>query len=604
MSSRSIGLLLGCLLGFVILGVLFFAKGYQRNPSAGSIQSDATLPPISIVSAETNPVVGPPKVKLAVLVVFDQMRGDYIDRWKDLYSTGGFRRMQTEGVHFNQCYYPYGVTSTGPGHASILSGCSANKHGITNNDWFDQATATKAYCAGSERYEIIPAKPILTPSTSKSTTAKLAGSPHHFLSPTVGDVLKLATNGKSKVFGLSLKDRSALLPVGRKPDGAYWFDGRFVTSTYYRDSVHPWVADFNRSKVMDQWFEKTWTKFRPDLDYQQRSGPDEMPGEGKAHGRGITFPHIMTGGKKELGKEYYEAVGSSPYGNELLLAFTKACVVAERLGTHDTPDLLTVSFSSNDLVGHEFGPDSQEVLDITLRSDAILAELLSFLDEQVGKGNYAVALTADHGICPLPEVSEGIGRDAKRVGSISLLLGAERHLQSIFGKLDGGFEDEKASKKTTWIETIQAPWLYLNERLCAAKGVKKEDVAKEYVAWLRQQPDIFNAYSAEELLKPEGLDEAGKMMAKSYYPGRSGDIGVVLKPYYLVMDKVIPSGTSHGTPHDYDRYVPLMVYGPGTKSGYSEEHVTPQHAATVLSYYLGLSNPKDCEYVLPKTLLK
>lgn len=594
MSSRSVGILVGLILGIAVLGTLYYTVRPAPAPVADG-SDDHDLPTAATAG---NLVVGPPKVKLAVLIVFDQMRGDYVDRWMSLYGAGGFRRLATDGAHFTQCYYPYGLTSTGPGHASMLSGCSADRHGITNNEWFDRATSETQYCAGTDRYDLVPAP------AKPSTPKKNAGAPVRMLSPTVGDVLKRATGGRAKVFGLSLKDRSAILPVGRKPDGAYWFDGKFVSSTYYRDSLPPWVADFNRGKMAEQWFETPWTKFRADLDYVRYSGPDEITGEARLPGRGTTFPHSLTGGQKELGKEYFESMYASPYGNDLLLAFAKACIVAEKLGEDDVPDLLTVSFSSNDVVGHAYGPDSQEVLDCTLRSDAQLADLLSFLDEKVGKGRYSVTVTADHGICPLPELSAAIGRDAKRVAAVSLLLGAERHLQSRFGKLDGDFETTEASKRTTWIETISAPWLYVNERLCAAKNVRKELVIAEYVAWLRQQPDVMNAYSAEELAKPDGLDEAGKLMAKSFAPGRSGDLAVVLKPYDLIDVKVASAGTNHGSPHDYDRSVPLLVSGPGLKAGPSEEAVTPLHSAAILSYFLGIATPTDCEYAIPKTLLK
>lgn len=605
MPSRSLCFFLGMLIGCVVIGAVFLTQPISPTPLQELPIGEREAPAIPQAVADgTNPVVGPAKVKLAVLVVFDQMRGDYIQRWSEYLGPNGFRRMQAEGTHFTNCYYPYGITSTGPGHASMLSGCSPDRHGITNNEWYDRVSGQMAYCAGTERYDIVPVPaPPTTPSTKSSTTVKKVGCPDRFLSPTVADVLKLATNGKSKVFGLSLKDRSAILPVGHKPDGAYWFNGQFVTSTYYRDSVHPWVSEFNRSKTRDLWYDKPWTRFRPDLDYVKLSGPDQGVGEAKSNGRGITFPHIMTGGKKELGKEYYESLANSPYGNDLLLAFAKACIVAEGLGTRDVPDLLTVSFSSNDLIGHTYGPDSQEVLDVTLRSDALMADFMTFLDDRVGKGQYAIVLTSDHGICPLPEYSAAHGREARRVPAVSLLLNAERHLQSKFGKLDGGFEDGGKPKRTTWIESISAPWLYVNERLCAAKGVKKEVVAAEYVTWLRQNPDVFNAYTAEELQKPESLDVAGKMMAKSYYAGRSGDLCVVLKSYFLI-DKITSNGTSHGTPHDYDRHVPLAVFGPGAKHGLVNEAITPQHAATVLSHFLGIAMPKDCEYSLPETLSK
>src|SRR5262245_9381258 len=268
----------------------------------------------------------PAKPKLAVVIVFDQMRGDYLVKWKDLFGSDGFRRLQTEGAWFTNCHYPYAMTATGPGHASILSGCSPDRHGIVANVWHDRKQAGPVYCASSARYERIPPKPAATASDDDEKKdiewqkmPKGVGAPAQMLAPTLGDAIKQATGGKSKVFGLSLKDRSALLPAGAKPDGCYWFDnGLFVTSTYYRDRLHPWVAAFNAEKSFDQWFEKSWGRLRPNLDYTRYSGADDVVGEGRGYNQGRIFPHPM-GLKPKLGDEYYNALANSPFGNQMLL---------------------------------------------------------------------------------------------------------------------------------------------------------------------------------------------------------------------------------------------------------------------------------------------
>ena len=264
------------------------------------------------------------------------------------------------------------------------------------------------------------------PAAPTTTTTKSAqGSPERLLAPTFGEALKNATGGKARVFGLSFKDRSALLPVGPKADGAYWLDhadGMIVTSSFFRDAVHPWVAEFNKLHVADRWYGKTWEHSRSDVDYVKLAGPDLVVGEGKGVRQGVVFPHPMDGGLKRPGKAYYDALYNSPFGNEFLLELVKAGVVAEQLGHHDVPDLLTVSFSSNDSVGHTWGPDSQEVLDTTLRSDRMLANFLHFLDDKVGAGKYLVCVTADHGVCPLPEVSVKEGRDAGRIPAKKLIV--------------------------------------------------------------------------------------------------------------------------------------------------------------------------------------
>jgi predicted AlkP superfamily pyrophosphatase or phosphodiesterase len=588
----------------------------------GLIASTATRPAQAAAPAEK------PRVKLAVLVVFDQMRGDFLDKWKPLFGAGGFARLQADGAWFTDCHYPYATTTTGPGHASMLTGTCPDRHGIVNNNWYDRAAAEDAYCAGSSRYQPVPEIPKAAEEEAKddkreekadgkkkAPRPKAVGNPDRLLGETVADVLKRLHGERAKVFGLSLKDRSAVLPTGKRPDGAYWFDGRFGTSTYYADRVHPWVEALNRSKAADRWLGKEWTKFRPDLDYAKYSGPDDAPGEGKGieakdgktvlWRQGKTFPHPT--GKDRLNKSYYDAVATSPFGNDLLLELTKACVTAEELGTRDAPDLLVVSFSSNDLIGHAWGPDSQEVLDVTLRSDALMAELLGFLDAKVGKGNYVLAVTADHGICPLPEASAARGLDAKRIDSKALLLGAEEHLHAAFGP-----EDQPAPKadakgdppkgKAAWVEATSLPWLYLNPRFVKASGKSAAEVARSLADYLAKQDGVARTFTREQLEAGFAESDAiGRRVARSYHPDRGGDVYVLLRPYHL-FGKALDTGTSHGAPYDYDTHVPLLVYGPGIPGGPRREAVTPQATAAIFARFLGVPAPKDAEFPVPATL--
>ncbi len=567
-----------------------------------------------------------PKVKLAVLVVFDQMRGDYVEKWRPLFGPDGFRRLQDDGAWFADCHYPYGGTTTGPGHASILAGCSPETHGVINNDWYDRSAAALVYCAGSTRYELVPQKPLdeepalpKTPDTKPRPLA-VVGNPDRFLGPTLADVLKESTGGKGKVFGLSLKDRSAIFPAGRKPDGAYWFNGRFVTSTYYRDDLPGWVSRFNAAGLAQSFHGKAWERLRPDLDYDKLAGPDDGPGEGAglsekpgSPGRlGKTFPHPMTGGKPAVSAAYYQDMVTSPYGNDLLLAFAKECVVAERLGQRDAPDLLSVSFSSNDLVGHAWGPDSHEVLDITLRSDLIVADLLKFLDAKVGPGNYSLVVTADHGVCPIPQASKAKGQAAERVSPAKLLVGADAHLQAAYGTPDAA-KGESVPAATpgdpkpappVWIEKVAAPSLYLNRRLIKAQNLAPADVAEKLAAWLRTQPGVDRAYTHAQLAAPDGPpgDALFAPMRRSFHPERSGDVVVVPKP--LTLFDAYRVGTSHGSPHPYDTHAVFLVYGPGVAGGRRDEKVTPLHAAAITADFLGVNPPRNNRYALPTTLAK
>lgn len=548
------------------------------------------------LAARHTPVVPePPPVKLVVVVYFDQMRGDFLERWGPLFGAGGFKRLTGQGAWFADCHYPYASTTTAPGHASVLAGCGGAVHGIVNNNWYDRQAGREVYSAASDRYKFVPepaaAKPVANAKVdAKPKQPRQAGNPDRFLGETVADRVKAAGG---RVFGLSLKDRSAIFPAGRRPDGAYWFDGQFRTSTYYRDTLPGWVAAFNASGVADRWAGKTWERLKPDLDYTKHSGPDDGPGEGTGRRQGKTFPHPFP---DRPGQDYYEAVANSPAGNDLLLAFTKACVDAERLGTGDKPDLLTVSFSSNDLVGHTWGPDSHEVLDITLRSDALMADFLGHLDAKVGAGKYAVILTADHGVCPNPEVSQARGKDAKRIPPKPLVLAAERFLQDTFGKPEGGGKD-----RNLWVEALSPPYVYLNHRLLAAKGLDPAEVADKLAEWLPTQPGVQAAYTRRQILDPKpNEDPLRDQLRAGYHPDRGGDVAVVTRPLDLLDDQ--GTGTSHGTPHDYDTWVPLVVFAPGVPGGKRTEPVTPLHAAAVASKLLGVAPPKTAQYPVPATL--
>ena len=568
----------------------------------------------------------PERPRLVVLVVFDQLRGDYLAKWKPLFGPDGFARMQADGAWFTNCHYPYAATATGPGHASILTGCGPDVHGIIQNGWYDRQLGAVVNCAESTRYQRVPPLPENIPPdelrddvreaeakerkepapTTKRDVApakkepKPQGTPERLLAPTVADVLKAATNGKAKVVGLSFKARSALLPVGAKADAAYWLDsadGKIVTSTYYRDAVHPWAAELNRQRIADRWFGKTWDRLRPELDYVRWSGPDVVFGEGKGARQGVAFPHPIDGGLKRPGKAYFEALYNSPFGNEFLLDLVKACVTAEGLGRDDVPDLLNVSFSSNDAVGHTWGPDSQEVLDMTLRSDRVVAELLTFLDETVGKGKYLVCLTSDHGVCPIPEVSAARGLSAGRVQMKKVRDDAEVFLRATHAA------DVPATVRLQFIENQSHPWLTINHRLLAALRVEPAAAARTLADFMARQEGIERTFTRADLEREtDPYDAIGKRMRKAYHPARSGDVGYVLKPYWLEYDTRYPTGTSHGMPHAYDTHVPLLVFGPGVKAGNRGEEVVPAQVAAIFAKALGIDPPAKAEYPVPEGL--
>jgi hypothetical protein len=534
-----------------------------------------------------------PPIKLAVMVVFDQLRGDYLTRWNDLFGDGGFHRLEKDGAWFQNCNYPYAGTVTGAGHASLATGCSPCIHGVFNNDWYDRAEGQAIYCATSPKWQRVP--PLAVAKKSKKTQG---GTPERLLAPTLADALKEATGDKSYVVSLSSKDRGAVFGGGKKPDACYWLDeetGEAVTSSYYRDHPDDWAEAFNKEKRADRWFGKDWLRLRTDIDYEKYSGPDDAPGESLGYTgalQGRVFPHPMDGGLKQPGKAYYESLYASPFGNELLLDLVERAVDAEKLGAHEAPDLLCVSFSCTDPVGHAWGPDSQEVLDGVLRADLIVKGLLDLLDAKVGKGRYVLVLSADHGVCPLPEASRKQGRDAGRIPATALKTGAEDFLQKTFGKKDDGSQA---------IEKVVDQYVYLNRAWLKEHDLEQSRVEEALATWLTQQRGIQAAYTRTALTKeiPAG-DVIGQRVKRSFYPERSGDVIIVPKPYYLITDRL--TGTTHGSPHPYDTLVPLLVYGPGVHAGVRDDAVTPQAAVPILAHTLGVPPPADTECGVPEKL--
>jgi predicted AlkP superfamily pyrophosphatase or phosphodiesterase len=526
--------------------------------------------------------------QLVVLVVFDQLRGDYLERWRPLYGEGGFKRLMQDGAWFTKCHYPYASTLTAPGHASMATGCAPDKHGIVSNDWYCRAEAAT-----------------ISSTTPPPNLERQGFGPYRRRQETFGDSLLNATKGKAKVVSISLKPRAAILLAALRAQACYWFsttNGAFVTSPYYRDEPHAWVKQFNEEKRVDVWLGKSWERLQPSLDYAKYSGPDDFVSEGIGFEQGQTFPHPFVKGKNAKKPTYYDAVTCAPAGNELLLAFAKRAIDAEQLGNRGVTDVLCISFSANDIVGHSWGPDSQEVLDITLRSDRVMKELLDYLDAKVGKGRYLLALTADHGICPLPEFARQEGKGAGRVPPELLTSQAEAFLNTRF--LRGG-------QKERWFEnpTKANSWIYLNRATMEERAFDQPVVERELAAWLVKQDGVQAAYTRTDLIKGPLADPIGRMVQRSFHPDESGDVMVVLKPYHIfsppvTSPKTASYRTTHGSPHAYDTHVPLVIMGPGIVPGQRVERVTPQATASILSRAMGVPAPKGAEVGVPEGLFR
>lgn len=548
----------------------------------------------------------PERPKLVVLVVFDQMRGDYLKKWQPLFGDGGFKRLQTDGAWFTNCHYPYAYTLTAPGHTSMVTGTTPAVHGVIANDWYDR----------------INKETVSSVTPPPDETANGVG-PYRRGAESVGDVLLRVLMGRGRVASMSIKDRAAILMAALRAQFVYWLrsdTASFETSRYYRPDPHSWVTKFNKLKIPDQWLGKTWDRFDSKLDYAKFSGPDDFFSEGTGYRQGQTFPHPFQLGngkdEKKNKQSFYEAIACSPMGNDLLLQFAKTAIEAEKLGQTDAVDLLCLSFSSNDLIGHAWGPDSQEVLDVTLRSDALMRDLLGYLDAKVGKGKYYLALCADHGVCPLPEFAKGkpdyadptkIVTQAERIDPEILTTQAEAFLNKTF---------LPAGKKAPWLLTPKKanPWVYLNQATLVELGLKSSVVERALADWFNANPHIERAFTRTELMSG-GAGETTQLMnmvRASFHADGSGDVMVIHKPYHLFSpptlttspEKLASFRTTHGTPFAYDTHVPLLVMGPRVVPGQRGERVTPLAMASILAEALGLPAPKSAAYPTPAGLFR
>jgi predicted AlkP superfamily pyrophosphatase or phosphodiesterase len=563
---------------FAVFAVLFLVPRWSDRPG----EPQPTTP-------------AAPAGRLVVLMVFDQMRGDYPERWKPLFDAGGFARLERDGVWYANAHLPYSCSATGPGHASIGTGLPPSGHGVIENEWFDRKR-------GGVVLSVTPDRP------SPRVPARADGvdfgfAPDQLLADGLGDHLK-REKPDSRVYSLAVKDRAAVLMGGKKPDGVYAFDtdvGEFHTAGRYRDTPHAWVAEFNKRGKADQWFGKEWERLKPEGVYAAAVGPDDAPGEtryerlpgGGLSGYGPAFPHPMNiDGQQHPNKRYYERLEASPFGNEVLWQLATACIDGEKLGGDGRTDLVFLGFSSSDLLGHKWGPDSHEALDCTLRTDDLIGRATSWLDEHVGGGRWTLIVTADHGVCPLPERWAKERPDAERFDPRSefdpVLMGEV--LDEKFGKIDGG--------PRGWLANgvgLLYPHVHLNHAAIEKHGVKVSDVAAALAKWAGNRPHVEQAFTRAELTGNPAADPLTRRCQRGYHPDRGGDVYLVPKAYCLPTG-VASLGTSHGTPHPYDTHVPLFAAGAGVpKLGRRDEAVSSLTLGPVVCKVLGITPPAGVE---------
>ncbi len=507
--------------------------------------------------------------RLVVVISIDQLRYDYLERFSDHFGEGGFNLFLKSGANFANTNYRHSVTATGAGHAVILSGSHGNSNGIISNHWLDPETLEDIYCVADRTAIIIDAD-----------DEAEGRSPRNFIGNTVGDQLKLATAGRSRVISVAHKDRSAILMGGKLADGAFWLrNGDYVTSDYYQKILPKWVEKFNKLDKVESYFGQKWEKLLPEEAYASQ-GADYFLGERATLGLGRTFPKTFDGGAASIGEQFYHAFFYSPFGNTVLAEFAKAAVTNEKLGQREETDLLCIGFSANDAIGHLYGPDSHEVLDITVRTDRVLEDFFGFLDEKLGLENCTIVLTADHGVAPLPEkiLLANDRFPAGRIDEKVVLQDVENALVEAFGPLTGD---------KSWVE-VSYDQIYFYPAALTEKHLASGEVENFVQEYLEKKEFIQAVYTRTELEKGEVTGKLGHQALLSFHKNRSGSVFYQLKPFYVRMPE---NGANHSSPHSYDTHVPLFWYGVGVTPGTYTTSTGVSDLAPTLSYMLGLDAP-------------
>jgi predicted AlkP superfamily pyrophosphatase or phosphodiesterase len=503
--------------------------------------------------------------KLIVGIVVDQMRYDYLTRFYNHYGEGGFKRLMNDGFNCKNNHFNYAPTYTGPGHASVYTGTTPATHGIIGNNWYDKLLDKEVYCVSDDNY------------TSVGTTSATGQmSPFQNTVTTVTDELRLHTQMRGKVIGIALKDRGAVLPAGHTANAAYWFhgkdEGRWITSSFYRSDLPKWVLDFNASgKAVS--YKKPWNTLKS-IDSYLESGTDDNAYEGKFKGEvNSAFPHDVPALWDENGQ--FDLIKATPYGNSLTADFAIAALDGEALGADEITDFLAVSFSSTDYVGHMYGVNSKEVEDTYLNLDADLERLLTTLDEKVGEGEYTVFLTADHAAVDVPSYL----KDQKIPAGYSDNKALEDKFTQ-FLKYTYGTEDI--------VKNISNSQVFLDYKIVKNLDLElrqvEEQIANEFMSY-----GIYErVFTAQQMLENNYTHGIPYIIQNGYNPQRSGDVLFVLKPNYIQYGT---TGSTHGSPYNYDTHVPLLFFGKGIKKGATVAPTEITDIAPTISAMLGIAFP-------------
>lgn len=510
-----------------------------------------------------------PRPKLVVGIVVDQMRWDYLYRYYERYQSNGFKRLLNEGFSCDNTLIDYIPTVTAAGHSCIYSGSVPAITGIAGNDFIVQATGQSLYCTRDTTVKSVGSGPAL----------EGQNSPRNLLVNTVTDELRLATNFRSKVIGIALKDRGGILPAGHTANAAYWFEdksGNWITSTYYMNDLPQWVKDFNDQKLPETYLKTDWTPAYP-IDSYTQSTPDISPRyEGKFKGTDTPSLPVKTSG---LYKNNLGLIRSTPFGNTLTLDMAIAAINGEKLGQGDQTDFLAVSFSSTDYVGHQFGPNSVEIEDTYLKLDRDFATFFTYLDAKLGKGNYTVFLTADHGAAHNPtflndhNIPAGLWNGAGVKTDLNKMLLSKYKVENLVLSL-GNYQ------------------VNFNYKDIKYAKLDEEALKKDCIDFLMQQEGVAYAIDMAKVQTANIPDELRSRIINGYSVEHSGVIQIILKPGWY--DAYSKTGTTHGTWNPYDAHIPLVFMGWGIPHGHLNRETHMTDIAATLAALLHIQAPNGC----------
>ena len=479
------------------------------------------------------------KPKLVIGIVVDQMRPDYLYRYYDQYSEGGFKKILKEGYNCKNVHYNYIPTYTGPGHSSIYTGCTPSSHGIVGNNWYERNSKKVVYCVEDSSAVGVG---------SSSRAGKMSAKRQ--LSPTIGDELKFYSQMQSKVIGIALKDRAAILPAGHAANAAYWYEnGNFISSNYYLKTLPDWVVGFNKLNKADKYLSQVWNTLLPIEQYTNSMADDnKFEGTFKGEARPV-FPHNLPALKEQNGQ--LNMIRSTPFGNSLTLDFALACITGEQLGKDEKTDLLAISFSSTDYVGHQYGIDAIETQDTYLRLDRDLASLLEFLDKEIGKDQYLIFLTADHAGVRTPSY---LLENKTPAGYIN---------ENTFKDSLAGFYFRSYGDSLVLDYTNQQ--FYLSQQKITAKKLNPQEVHEKGKNYLLQLNGVSSVFTKDVLRSGLQMqNDIGQKTMMGFNDERCGDLFVNFYHGYVEYHQ---TGTTHGSPYNYDTHVPLLFFGNGIKKG-------------------------------------